>query len=52
MGPVLGYDHSGDPHHPRSDHLTRLELYRHTAEDMGNSVELEYRWKPATTDTT
>jgi len=46
LGPLLGYDRSGDPHSPRSDLLTRVEFHRQTAEDLGNSVELQYAWRP------
>jgi len=46
MGPILGYDHSRNPYHPRDDRLTRIEFHRRTDERLGNAVELAYAWTP------
>jgi hypothetical protein len=48
MGPILGYDHSRNPHHPRLDRLTRLEFHRQADERLVSAVEVEYWWTPAT----
>jgi hypothetical protein len=44
MGPILGYDHTRNPYHPRSDRVTRLEFHRQTDDQLGNSVEIEFAW--------
>ena len=46
MGPILGYDHTRNPYHPRDDRLTRLEFHRQTDERLAGAVEVEYSWKP------
>jgi hypothetical protein len=44
MGPILGYDRTGEPHRPRADHLTRVAFHRHTSDEADEVVQLEYRW--------
>jgi hypothetical protein len=44
MGPILGYDHSRNPYHPRQDRLTRLEFHRQLDERLATAVEAEYFW--------
>jgi hypothetical protein len=46
MGPILGYDHSRNPYHPRQDRLTRLEFHRQADERLVNAAEVEYVWTP------
>lgn len=46
MGPILGYDRSRNPYHPRDDRLTRLEFHRRTDEAIRKAVEVEYLWSP------
>ena len=46
MGPILGYDHSRNPYHPRDDRLVRLEFHRQTDERLVSAVEVEYLWTP------
>jgi hypothetical protein len=44
MGPILGYDHSQNPHHPRQDRVTRLEFHRQVDEGLVTAAEAEYFW--------
>ena len=46
LGPILGYDHTRDPYHPRDDRLTRLEFHRQADDRIGNRAEVEYVWTP------
>jgi hypothetical protein len=46
MGPILGYDHTGNPYHPRSDRLTRLEYHRRADSAPGKAVDVTCAWSP------
>jgi hypothetical protein len=50
LGPVLAYDQSRNPYHPREDRVTHLEFHRQTDDRLGSAVEVDYSWTAAAGD--